>query len=117
MSPRFPSADKAPLQPNPLCPEPPLPVTLLPCCARPVPVSLPPCCVQVEPVRVNTQAAPTWLLSPPPPMRAVFPSADSATPTPNPPAPVSPVPVSLPPCCVQVEPVRVNTQAAPTLLL
>ena len=73
----FPSADSATLKPNP-----PAPVS-------PVPVSLPPCCVQVEPVRVNTHAAPRLPLSPGPPIRAVFPSADSATLKPNLPAPVS----------------------------
>ena len=46
-------------------------------------VSFGPCWVQVEPERVNTHAAPTPLLSSGPPIRAVLPSADSATLSPN----------------------------------
>src|SRR5579862_895507 len=101
----FPSADRAALWPNR-----PLPIS-------PLPVSLRPCCVQTPPERVNTQAAPTLPLSPGPPIRAVFPSADNATLLPNSPVPVSPLPVSLAPCCVQPPPERVNTHAAPTWLL
>ena len=72
-----------------------------PCCRRPtaprwsrtrrqiggprasVAVSFGPCWVQVEPERVNTHAAPTLPLSHEPPIRAVLPSADSATVEPN----------------------------------
>ncbi len=79
----------------------------------PVPMSFPPCWVQVEPERVNTQAAPVLPLSSGPPISAVSPSAESATLSPNLPSPVSPVPVSFSPCWLQVEPERVNTQAAP----
>ena len=54
---------------------------------------------------------------------AVLPSADSATDIPCPsgnggsPARSAPVPTSLSPCCVQTPPLRVNTQAAPVVLL
>src|ERR1700694_3787803 len=75
----------------------------------PITWSFGPCWVQVLPERVNTHTAP--LLSPAGPLiRAVFPSADSATRAPKPAAPVSPLPVSLDPCCVHVLPERVNTQ-------
>jgi len=82
------------------------------------PVSFGPCWVQVDPERVNTHAAPTCLpavSSLMPPIRAVFPSAESATPMPNWPSPCSPPPVSFGPCWVQVDPERVNTHAAPSI--
>src|SRR5262249_34935050 len=75
--------------------------------------SLPPCWLQALPERVKIQAAPLCPLSPTPPIRAVLPSAESATLPPKSPAPVSSLPVSLPACWLQTEPVRVNTQAAP----
>src|SRR5439155_803780 len=78
-------------------------------------VSFEPRCVQVEPERLNTHAAPVLPLSSSPPIRAVLPSADSATPPPKVPAPLSSLPVSFEPCCVQVEPERVNTPTAPPL--
>ena len=56
--------------------------------------SLPPCCVHVPPVRTNTQTAPL-LSSLEPPIKAVSPSAESATLTPKAPFPDSPLPVSL----------------------
>src|SRR6266511_5465060 len=46
-------------------------------------------------------------------MRAVEPSAESATLHPNSPLPPSPFPVSLPPSCGQLFPERVNVQTAP----
>src|SRR6516162_1494858 len=82
----------------------------------PLPTSLLPCCVQILPLRVKTHAAPVVLLSPGPPMRAVLPSKERATDAPwdhNPPPYSLVVPTSLPPCCVQVPPLRVNTHAAP----
>ena len=65
---KFPSAESATATPKPGCGD-----------VSSLPVSFGPCCAQVLPVRVKTQAAPLPLLSPEPPMRAVFPSADSAT--------------------------------------
>ena len=56
-----------------------------------------------------------------PPTMAVLPSADSATdmpwPSGNGASPAPPVPTSLLPCCVQTSPLRVNTHAAPVVLL
>src|ERR1700726_1362402 len=101
----FPSPESATLTPKAAAP------------TAPLPVSFAPCWVQVDPERVNTHAAPTKLLSFSPPIRAVLPSADNATLTPNRPAPTSPLPVSFEPCWVQVDPERVNTHAAPTNLL
>src|SRR6202012_330681 len=84
----------------------------------PAPVSLLPCWVHVEPERVNTHAAPAPVApSNSPPMSAVLPSADRATPDPNHAPEVAPAPVSLPPCWVQPPALRVNTHAAPLLLL
>src|SRR6516225_3708946 len=83
----------------------------------PLPTSLLPCCVQILPLRVKTHAAPVVLLSLGPPMMAVLPSEERATDAPwdhNPPPYSLVVPTSLPPCCVQVPPLRVNTHAAPT---
>ena len=48
---------------------------------------------------------------------AVLPSADSATDMPWRALPTAPVPTSFLPCCVQTPPLRVNTHAAPVLLL
>src|SRR5207245_936854 len=89
---------------------------------RPAPVSslavsFEPCWVQGEPARGNTHAAPTLLLLAKPPISAVLPSEDNATLEPNWPAPVSSLAVSFCPCWVRGEPARVNTHAAPTLLL
>src|ERR1700733_3810311 len=75
-------------------------------------VSFGPCCLQVEPDRVKTHAAPAGSLSSQPPTRAVLPLPDSATPEPKLPPTVS-LPTSFGPCCVHVEPERVNTHAAP----
>src|SRR5271165_3409232 len=87
--------------------------------AAPVPTSFSPCCIQTPPLRVNTHTASACH----PPTMAVFPSADSATDIPWPsgnggsPARYTPVPTSLLPCCVQTPPLRVNTHAAPVVLL
>src|SRR5262245_45393436 len=93
----------------------------------PVLTSLLPCCVQTPAVRVNTHAAPaaprpkgtdrSHGLSPGPPTIAVLPSADSATDMPWLALPTASVPTSFLPCCVQTPPLRVNTHAAPVLLL
>src|SRR5215471_1950485 len=103
----FPSAERA---------------TELPCCwmvpTPPVPTSLLPCWVHTPLERVNTQTAPSLLLSPMPPAMAVFPSAERATEKAccwRAPAP--PVPTSLPPCWIQAPLERVKTQAAPKPLL
>src|SRR5436309_2321447 len=87
--------------------------------AFPVLTSLSPCCVQTPLLRVNTHAA----SAPHPPTMAVLPSPDRATAIPCPegngdsPARGTPVPTSLLPCCVQIPPLRVNTHAAPVVLL
>src|SRR5262249_29470319 len=60
----------------------------------PLPTSLPPCWVHTPPLRVNTQRAPTELLSPGPPTMAVLPSAETATEEPWVAPPVAPVPTS-----------------------
>src|SRR5471032_576198 len=99
------SADNATLDPNHVS------------MVAPVPVSFGPCCVHPPPERVKSQAAPKPPLSNAAPIMAVLPSADNATlPANQPPSvpPVSSVAVSFAPCCVQVPPERVNTQAAPT---
>src|SRR5262245_56502265 len=85
------------------------------------------CCVQTPPLRVNTHAAPaaprptgtdrSHGLSPGPPTKAVFPSADKATDMPWRALPTASLPTSFLPCCVQTPPLRVNTHAAPVLLL
>src|SRR6516225_8761233 len=93
-----------------------LPWRLVP--APPLPTSLAPCWVHTPPLRVNTQTAPTEVLSPGPPTMAVLPSADSATEKPcwaN--GPTAPVPTSLLPCWLHIPPLRVNTQAAPPRVL
>src|SRR5258708_6689581 len=82
-----------------------------------VPTSFEPCCVHTPPLRVYTHAAPMFALSIAPPTMAVFPSADSATVPPCCEAPIAPVPTSFVPCCVHTLPLRVNTHAAPALLL
>src|SRR5215468_8770267 len=89
--------------------------------------SLLPCCVQTPSLRVNTHAAPvaprpkgtdrSHGLSPGPPTMAVLPSADNATDRPWRALPTESVPTSFLPCCVQMPPLRVNTHAAPVLLL
>src|SRR5689334_17224850 len=98
ISPVAPSAESATFVPNSPSP------------AQSSGMSLGPCWVQVEPERVNNHAAPLVLLSARPPTRAVLPSAERATATPNLPSPVSPPPVSFGPCCIQVDPERVKTQ-------
>src|SRR5262245_35794142 len=83
----------------------------------PLPTSLLPCWVHTPPLRVNTHAAPAWLLSNGPPTMAVLPPEDSATEKPCSAPPTAPVPTSLLPCWVHAPPLRVNTHAAPALLL
>ena len=53
-----------------------------------------PCWLHTPPERVNTHAAPAWLLSPGPPTMAVFPSPESETEQPCTAAPTAPVPTS-----------------------
>src|SRR4029077_20440588 len=76
--------------------------------------------LQVEPARVNRNAVPTSVGSslplPGAPISAVSPSDDTATLSPKWPSTRGPPAVSFPPCWVQVDPERVKTQAAPTLL-
>ena len=62
---------------------------------------------------MKTQTAPEPLLSAVPPLSAVLPSPDNATESPCEALPIAPLPLSFAPCCVQVEPLRVNTKAAP----
>src|SRR5438105_575498 len=81
-----------------------------------VPTSFLPCCVQTPPLRENTHAAPRLRLSLGPPTMVVLPSPDTATDAPwdHKPPPYSLVaPTSLPSCCFQRPPLRVNTHAAP----
>src|SRR5262249_25468762 len=98
----FPVADRATAAPNSAFPVSSLAVSFLPCW------------VQVDPDRVNAHAAPLNMLSPGPPINAVLPSEESATPAPNSGPLISPLPVSLAPCRLHVDPTRVNTHAAPT---
>src|SRR5262245_38962170 len=82
----------------------------------PAPTSFLSCCIQTSPLRVNTHAAPIVLLSLGPPTMAVLPSPERATDAPwdhKPPPYSLVVPTSLPPCCLQTPPLRVNTHAAP----
>src|SRR5262245_31978347 len=93
----------------------------------PVLTSVLPCRVQIPAPRVTTHAAPaaprpkgtdrSHGLSPGPPTIAVLPSADSATDMPWRALPTASLPTSFLPCCVQTPPLRVNTHAAPVLLL
>src|SRR5262245_7317435 len=85
--------------------------------AAPLPINLAPCCVHTPPLRVNAHVAPMPPLSPGPPRTAVLPSSDSATDRPCWAPPTAPLPISLAPCWVQTPPLRVNTHAAPRLLL
>src|SRR5664279_1258233 len=87
------------------------------CPTPPVPTSLLPCWLHTPPLRVKTQAAPTFVLSPYPPTMAVLPSEDTATEEPCEAAPTAPVPTSLLPCWLHTPPLRVKTQAAPMLVL
>src|SRR5215510_8808545 len=94
--------------------------TAKPCAAAPaapLPISLAPCCIHTPPLRVNAHVAPMPPLSPGPPSTAVSPSSDSATERPCWAPPTAPLPISLAPCWVQTPPLRVNTHAAPRLLL
>src|SRR5262245_20068100 len=89
--------------------------------------SFSPSCVQLPPFRVNTHAAPaapspkgtdgSHILSLGPPTIAVLPSAERATDHPWLALPTAPVPTSFLPCCAHMPRVRLNTQAAPVLLL
>jgi hypothetical protein len=78
------------------------------------------CWVHVVPERVNTNAAPLAEFSLGEPTSAVLPSADSATLHPKAPLPISPVPVSLGPCCekaawaVEIPPANDAPRATPT---
>src|SRR5262249_17465366 len=85
------------------------------------------CCVQTPPLRVNTHAAPAAPRpngtdrsqgSPPgPPRKAFFPSAEKPRATPCPPLPPSPPLSRSSTLSAQIPPLRVNTHAAPVLLL
>src|ERR1700722_1679990 len=98
----FPSPDRAPPQPKPDC---------TPLWIRAAPGYIGgPSCVQVDPERVKIHATPELSA----PIKAVFPSAESATLLPKSRKFVTPVPISFGPCCVQVDPARVNSHAAPT---
>src|SRR6516165_6139165 len=92
-----------------------LPWRLVP--APPLPTSLAPCWVHTPPLRVNTQTAPTEVLSPGPPTMAVLPSADTATELPWWAPPAAPVPTSLLPCWAHTPPLRVYTHTAPARLV
>src|SRR5262245_27129841 len=82
--------------------------TELPCWAfptAPVPTSLFPCWLHTPPPRVNTQAAPTLLLSANAPTMTL-PSPDSATDWPCAAGATAPVPTSLFPCWLHTPPLR-----------
>ena len=116
--------DSARLKPNSPAPFSPMPWLVQ--LAVQSPTSLGPCWVVAPGEPTNNHAAPTLPLSNGAPISAVLPSADSATLTPNPPAPFSPVPwlVQLPvqsptilaPCWIHAPGEPVNTHAAPTPL-
>src|SRR5260221_66921 len=74
----------------------------------PIPTSLAPCCDQTPALRVNTHAAPAFVLSEDPPTIAVLPSEERATEAPCCAPPTAPVPTSLGPCCVETAPPRVT---------
>src|SRR5260370_127923 len=80
-----------------------------------------PCWLHTPPERVNAHAAPAKALSISPPTMAVFPSPDSAADqpcsAPLPKGPTAPVPTSFGPCWLHTLPERVNTHAAPALVL
>ena len=99
----YPSAEKASEVPCFAAPVAPVPATLLPDCD------------QVLLLRVKVQKAPALELSPGPPIRTVLPSPEIATALPSlVSSPAIPVPNNLPPCCVQVAPLRVKIHAAPS---
>src|SRR5262245_61616308 len=95
--------------------------------ALPLLTSFSPSCVQPLPFLVNIHAAPagpspkgtdgSHILSPGPPRIAVLPSAERATDHPWFALPTAPVPTSFLPCCAHAPRLRLNTQAAPVLLL
>src|SRR4051812_14012598 len=105
MSAVLPLADSATLAPNAT----PTPVSFVS-----DGVSLPPCCVHDVPDRTKAHAAPLarlengFGLSPGAPTRAVLPSSERATLSPNWPAPTSPLPVRTL-SCDQLLPCRVKT--------
>src|SRR5581483_4552247 len=73
--------------------------------------------VTVRVVCVYVHTAPTPKLSFPPPSMAIEPSAEIATPVPWLGWPAPSLATILLPRCVQIPPLRVNAQTAPTLLL
>src|SRR5262249_1251110 len=73
--------------------------------------------LHTPPLRVHTHAAPAPPSSKPPPMTAVFPSADTATELPWCAPPTAPVPTSLGPRWLRTPPLRGPTPAAPPLPL
>src|ERR1022692_4439791 len=81
-----------------------------------LPTSLLPCWVHWPLARVNTHTAPDVLLSPLPPSTAVLPSEDKATDMPWCAWP-TPLPTSLKGTRLHTPTLRVNTHAAPVLLL
>src|SRR5216684_4080424 len=93
--------------------------TDVPCCEpelAPDPTSFGPCCLQTPSTRVQTQAAPSYVLSRGAPMMAVLPSAERATKNPCRAVPTfpktDPDPISLA-CWLQIPALLVHIQAAP----
>src|SRR5215813_6079311 len=74
------------------------------------------CCVQAPPLRVNTHVAPTPPLSADPLMRAVLPSADSATAL-KPGAPIAPLTTRCPPCWLHTPALLMKMNAPPAPLV
>src|ERR1043165_3360456 len=83
----------------------------------PVGTTFEPSCAQVPADRVNRYAAPREELSAYAPMTGRSPAELIATLCPKRPAPVPPIGVNFEPCCVQFDPERVKTYAAPVWLL
>src|SRR5438477_334000 len=102
MSARLPSPESATLEPNS-----PSPISSAPA------VSFEPCFTQAAPDSAKAQAAPRRLPSARAPMRAVLPSAESATPRPKWPSGVSSLPPASVVCKIHFDSVRLNTHALP----
>src|ERR1019366_2055950 len=81
--------------------------------SAPEPTSLVPCCVHTPPFLVQTQAAPTPLLSWSPSTMAVLPSEDKATEMPCSALSTAPEPTSFDPCWVHSPPLLIQIEAAP----
>jgi hypothetical protein len=91
----------------------PVIVTMVPPASGPL-LGLTPVTVGAGVGTAKTHAAPTFVLSPGPPITAVVAVEDKATLRPKSAAPEPPVPLSFDPTCAHVEPERWNWKAAPS---